>query len=154
MNKYKAQDLGYELLPGTEWIKQHVDVLVPAAIENQITIDNVNEISHQVKIIAEAANGPTNLEADQVIQEQGLLVIPDLLANAGGAICSYFEQVQNNMNYYWRKDEVLGKLDRQMTTAHTEISDFAKANKLNLREAAHVVAVDRVAQASQLRGWI
>ncbi len=154
IDKYKAQDLGYELLPGTEWIKQHVDILVPAAIENQITLDNVHEVSHQVKIIAEAANGPTNLEANQVIHERGVLLIPDLLANAGGAICSYFEQVQNNMNYYWRKDEVLGKLDRQMTTAYTEVNEFAKINKLNLREAAHVVAVDRVAQASQLRGWI
>lgn len=154
IDKGKAQDLGYELLPGTEWIKQHVDILVPAAIENQITLDNVHEISHRVKIIAEAANGPTNLEADRVIHERKVLVIPDLLANAGGVICSYFEQVQNNMNYYWRKDEVLGKLDRQMTTAYTEINEFAKINKLNLREAVHVVAIDRVAQASQLRGWV
>ena len=101
-------ELGYEVLPGDAWIEQNVDILIPAALENQITAENVNKISSQVKVIAEAANGPTTNDADKVINEKGIFVIPDFLANAGGVTCSYFEQVQCNMNYYWEKDEVLG----------------------------------------------
>jgi glutamate dehydrogenase (NAD(P)+) len=154
IDKTKAQDLGYELLPGDSWIGQDVDILMPAALENQINIDNVSNISKQVKIIAEGANGPTTNEADKIIAEQDIFVIPDFLANAGGVTCSYFEQVQSNMNNYWEKDEVLSKLDVKMTSAFVAVSDFAITHKLKMREAAYVIAVDRVAQACHDRGWV
>lgn len=154
IDKTKAQDLGYELLPGDSWIEQDVDILMPAALENQINIDNVSNISKSVKIIAEGANGPTTNEADKIITEQDIFVIPDFLANAGGVTCSYFEQVQSNMNNYWEKDEVLSKLDVKMTSAFVAVSDFAITHKLKMREAAYVIAVDRVAQACHDRGWV
>ena len=104
IDKGKAKTLGYEVLPGDAWIEQDVDILMPAAIENQVTGENVNKIhAPKVKVIGEGANGPTTPEADKVIQERGIFVIPDFLANAGGVTCSYFEQVQSNMNYYWER---------------------------------------------------
>ena len=154
INKSKAQDLGYECLPGDSWMEQDVDILVPAAIENQITLENVNQISKGVKILAEGANGPTNPEADLTLEDRGILVIPDIIANAGGVTCSYFEQVQSNMNYYWTKDEVLGKLDVHMTSAYISASEFARNNSLPMRSAANVIAVDRVARACMERGWV
>lgn len=150
----KARDLGYEVLPGDAWLEADVDIVVPAALENQITGENVNKIKPKVKIIAEGANGPTTPLAEVELNQRGLLVIPDLLANAGGVTCSYYEQVQSNANYYWRKDEVLGQLDVKMTYAYADISDFSRANNLNLRDAAYVIAVDRVAQACRDRGWV
>ncbi len=154
INKEKAQELGYEILEGEAWLEQDVDVLIPAALENQITLDNVNNISKRVKIIAEGANGPTALEADEVIDERGIFLIPDFLANAGGVTCSYFEQVQSNMNYYWEKDEVLGKLDVKMTSAFIAVSDLAKKRKVSMRDAAYMIAIDRVARACKDRGWV
>ena len=154
IDKQKAQDLGYELSPGEDWLKMNTEILIPAAIENQITADNAKNISKNVKIIAEGANGPTTPEADIILKEKNIFVIPDLLANAGGVTVSYFEQVQSNMNYYWEKDEVLGKLDSKMTSAFIAVSDFVKKNKLNMRDAAYVIAVDRVARACKDRGWV
>lgn len=152
--KHKAIELGYEVLPGDAWIEQDVDILIPAAIENQITIENVNNISNRVKIIAEGANGPTTPDASAIIEDRNIFVIPDFLANAGGVTCSYFEQVQSNMNYYWEKDEVLSKLDIKMTSAFIAVSDFAKEDNLSMRDAAYVISVDRVARACQDRGWV
>ncbi len=152
--KNKAKELGYEVLPGDAWLEQDVDILIPAAIENQITIQNVDKISNSVKIIAEGANGPTTPDASSVIEERNIFVIPDFLANAGGVTCSYFEQVQSNMNYYWEKDEVLSKLDIKMTSAFIAVSDFAKENNLSMRDAAYVISVDRVARACHDRGWV
>jgi glutamate dehydrogenase (NAD(P)+) len=154
IDKAKAKGLGYEVLPGEAWIEQDVDILIPAALENQITKDNVGKIAARVKIIAEGANGPTTPEADKVIHERGIFTIPDLLANAGGVTCSYFEQVQSNMNYFWEKDEVLGKLDTKMTSAFNAVSDLAKKRNLYMRDAAYVIAVGRVAQACKDRGWV
>jgi glutamate dehydrogenase (NAD(P)+) len=154
IDKNKAQELGYECLSGEAWLEQDVDILIPAALENQITEENVSKISNKVKILAEGANGPTTPEADKLIDERSIFVIPDLLANAGGVTCSYFEQVQSNMNYFWEKDEVLGKLDVKMTSAFIAVSDFARANKLDMRNSAYVISVDRVAQACRDRGWI
>jgi glutamate dehydrogenase len=154
IDKTKAEALGYERLPGEAWIEQDVEILVPAALENQIRLDNVERISRQVKIIAEAANGPTDPDVDPLLTERDIFVIPDILANAGGVICSYFEQVQSNMNYYWSKDEVLGKLDAHMTSAYFDVSSFARKNGVSLRDAALMLAVDRVARACQERGWI
>ena len=154
IDKNKAKDLGYEVLEGERWIEQDVDILIPAALENQITAKNVDKISPKVKIIAEGANGPTTPQADGVIEERGIFLLPDLLANAGGVTCSYFEQVQNAMNYYWQKDEVLGKLDIKMTEAFLAVNDLAKRKKLYMRDAAFVIAVNRVAQACKDRGWV
>jgi glutamate dehydrogenase (NAD(P)+) len=154
INKSKAKELDYEVLPGDAWIEQDVDILMPAALENQINEDNVSKISSQVKIIAEGANGPTTNEADKIIDEQDIFIIPDFLANAGGVTCSCFEQVQSNTNNYWEKDEVLAKLDYKMRSAFVAVNDFAKTHKLNMRDAAYAIAVDRVAHACQDRGWV
>jgi glutamate dehydrogenase len=154
INKDKARELGYEVLPADAWIEQDVDILIPAALENQITGDNVGKISKSVKIIAEGANGPTTPEADAKIRERGIWLIPDFLANAGGVTCSYFEQVQSNMNYFWEKDEVLGKLDQKMTSAYYAVSDLARRQKLYMRDAAYAIAIGRVAQACRDRGWV
>ena len=154
INKEKAKGLGYEILPGDDWIEQEVDILMPAALENEINAESVKKISSRVKIIAEGANGPTTPEADEVIKERGIFMVPDFLANAGGVTCSYFEQVQSNMNCYWEKDEVLGKLDNRMTAAFIAVSDLANKKNLYMRDAAYVIAVDRVARACKNRGWI
>ena len=154
IDKAKAKDLGYEVLPGDDWLKQDVDILIPAALENQIAEENVNDISRKVRIIAEGANGPTTTEADNVLREREVVVIPDFLANAGGVTCSYFEQVQSNMNYYWGKDEVLGKLDVKMTAAYVAVSETARKRKLYMRDAAYIIAIDRVARACRDRGWV
>jgi len=154
IDKNKAADLGYECLPGEAWIEQDVEILVPAALENQITLNNVKKISPSVKIIAEGANGPTSLEADEIINDRDILIIPDLLANAGGVSVSYFEQVQSNMNYYWQKDEVLGKLDLNLTSAYVNASNFASSENMSMRDAVYLIAVDRVAQACHDRGWV
>ncbi|MEW6413188.1 MAG: Glu/Leu/Phe/Val dehydrogenase [Candidatus Zixiibacteriota bacterium] len=154
IDKGKAKDMGYEVLPGETWLEQEVDVLFPSAIENQITGDNVGKISKRVKVIAEGANGPTTPEADKVIHGRGIFVIPDFLANAGGVTCSYFEQVQSNMNYFWEKEEVLGKLDLKMTAAFIAVSELARKRKIYMRDAAYVIAVSRVAQACKDRGWV
>jgi glutamate dehydrogenase (NAD(P)+) len=154
INKKKAADLGYEQLAGEAWIEQDVDILFPCALENSITGDNVDLISKRVKLIAEGANGPTTPDADHVLHERGIFVIPDFLANAGGVTCSYLEQVQSNMNYFWAKDEVLGKLDVMMTSAFIAVSDMARKQKLYMRDAAYTIAIARVAQACKDRGWV
>jgi glutamate dehydrogenase len=154
INKQKAKVLGYEILPGDAWLEQDVEILIPAAMENQITGDNVGKISRRVRIIAEGANGPTTPEADVQIKERGILLIPDFLANAGGVTCSYFEQVQSSMNYFWEKDEVLGKLDLKMTSAYFAVSDLARREKLSMRDAAYAIAIGRVAKACHDRGWV
>ena len=154
IDKAKAEKLGYERLDGDEWLDQDVDILIPAALENQINADNVDRISDRVRIIAEGANGPTSPEADRVLHERGIFMIPDLLANAGGVTASYFEQVQSNMNYFWERDEVLGKLDLKMTSAFIAVSELARERDMFPRDAAYVIAVDRVAQACRDRGWV
>lgn len=154
IDKNKAQDLGYEVLPGESWMEQNVDILIPAAMENQITKSDAQKVSPRVQIIVEGANGPISPEADTLLQEKGIIILPDLLANAGGVISSYFEQVQSNNNYYWQKEEVLGQLDFQMTAAYRSVNEFSKTYQVNMREAAHLIAVDRVAQACRERGWV
>jgi glutamate dehydrogenase len=154
IDKGKARDLGYEVLPGDDWIKQEVDILLPSAIENQVTGANADMISKRVRLIGEGANGPTTPEADKVIESRGIFMIPDFLANAGGVTCSYFEQVQSNMNYFWEKDEVLTRLDQKMTSAFHAVADISKKRKLYMRNAAYVIAVNRVAQACKDRGWV
>jgi len=154
IDQAKAEALGYERLPGDAWIEQDVDILIPAAIENQVNSETVNKIKPRVKIIVEGANGPTTPEADAVIKQRGISVIPDFLANAGGVTCSYFEQVQGNQNYFWTKEEVLGRLDEKMTAAFLAVSELARTRKLFMRDAAYVIAVSRVANACRDRGWV
>ena len=154
IDKGKARDLGYDVLPGEAWIEQDVDILLPAALENQINEETMGRIGAGVKIIAEGANGPTTPVADETIARRGIFVIPDFLANAGGVTASYFEQVQSNSNYYWTRDDVLGRLDLKMTAAYVAVSELAQKRKLSMRDAAYVIAVDRVARACKDRGWV
>ena len=136
------------------WIDKPADVLIPAALEDMITADTAPRIHDNVKIIAEGANGPTTLEADDIIKHHDIFVIPDFLCNAGGVTCSYFEGVQNDMNYYWSRDEVLQRLDQKMTTAFHGVLEMSLQHKVTTREAAYLVAVDRVVRSMRLRGWI
>jgi glutamate dehydrogenase (NAD(P)+) len=154
IQKDKAKELGYEQLPAEDWLDQPVDILMPCALENQITADNVHRINKKVKIIAEGANGPTTPDADTFIEQRKIYVIPDFLANAGGVTCSYFEQVQSNMNFFWVKEEVLSRLDEKMTAAFAAVNDLANKRKLYMRDAAYVIAISRVAQACKDRGWV
>ncbi len=150
----KAKAYGWEKLDGDAWIEQDVTVLIPAAQENMINAENVNKIRPSVKLIAEGANGPTTPEADVVIQQKGIFMIPDFLCNAGGVTCSYFEQVQCNMNYFWEKEEVLTKLDQKMTSGFKAVSSLARDKKVYMRDAAYMISIKRVAEASHLRGWV
>jgi len=127
---------------------------MPCALENQVRGDNVGKMQPSVKIIAEGANGPTTPDADKVLEARGIFVIPDFLANAGGVTCSYFEQVQSNMNYFWEKDEVLAKLDLKMTAAFAAVYELAKRQKKFMRDAAYMIAVARVVEACRMRGWL
>ena len=154
IDKAKARKAGYEVLPGDAWIEQEADLLVPAALENQITGANVGKIHKRVRIIAAGANGPTTLEADDEIQKRRNFMIPDFLCNAGGVTCSYFEQVQSNMNFYWHLNEVFGRLDEKMTAGFKAVSELARKKNLYMRDAAYMIAVSRVAEASHLRGWV
>jgi len=154
IDRQKALDAGYEVLPGDAWLTQDVQILIPAALEHQIHADNVGQVSPTVRLVAEGANGPTDPVADQALRDRGVYVIPDLLANAGGVTCSYFEQVQSNTNYFWDRDEVLGKLDRTMTGAFLAVSELARKEQVGLRDAAYLIAVNRVAEACRERGWV
>ncbi len=150
----KAKSYGWEQLDGDAWVEQEVTVLVPAAQENMLNGTNVGKIKSTVKVIAEGANGPTTPEADAEIYKRGIFLIPDFLCNAGGVTCSYFEQVQNNMNYYWEKEEVLSKLDQKMTNAFKAVSAMAREKKVYMRDAAYMISIKRVAEACHLRGWV
>lgn len=154
INKQLAEEIGCEILEADAWISQDVDILLPCALENQITAETIRKISAGVKVICEGANGPTTLEADEVIKNKNILLVPDFLCNAGGVTCSYFEQVQCNMNYFWPKQEVLERLDSKMTAAFSAVSKLASEKSLYMRDAAYVIAINRVAQAVKLRGWV
>jgi glutamate dehydrogenase (NAD(P)+) len=154
IDKDKARKAGYEVLPGEAWIEQEADLLVPAALENQVTAANAPKIHKRVKLIAEGANGPTTMEADAVIRDRGIYMIPDFLCNAGGVTCSYFEQVQSNMNHYWSREEVLSQLDHKMTAGFKAVSDLARKKNVYMRDAAYMIAISRVADACRLRGWV
>ena len=155
IDKKMAQEAGYVIEDGDAWLTKDVDVLIPSAVEGVIRGDNVAQISDRVKILAEGANGPVTPEADAVLKERGIFDIPDFLCNAGGVTCSYFEQVQNDMNYYWPKGEVLSKLDQKMTQAFQGVLKTSlQHDGLYMRDAAYRVAIKRVKQAMELRGWI
>ena len=157
VDKDKAAALGCEVLEGdskcTKWLEQEVDILMPCAIQNQITPATFPLIKDSVKFIAEGANGPTTPDCDDLIKNKGVFMIPDFLCNAGGVTCSYFEQVQCNMNYFWPKEEVLEKLERIMTESFKAVYALAEEKNLYMRDAAYVIAINRVADAVKLRGW-
>jgi glutamate dehydrogenase (NAD(P)+) len=129
-----------------------VDILIPAAIENVITAKNAGQV--KAKIVAELANGPTTPEADDILFKNGVHVIPDFLCNAGGVTVSYFEMVQNAYMYYWDAAEVYEKLDKRITASYHAVLDTSRKYKINMRQAAYVVAVKRVVEAMKVRGWV
>ncbi|MAT43002.1 MAG: glutamate dehydrogenase [Anaerolineaceae bacterium] len=154
IDKVKAIAAGYVIEPGEAWISKDVDVLIPSALEGQINAETVHQISDRVKVIAEGANGPTTPEADKVLQEKGIFMIPDFLCNAGGVTVSYFEAVQNDMNFYWSKEEVLQREDEKMTAAFKAVLDMSLRESVYMRDAAYMVSIARVVKAMELRGWI
>ncbi|MHC1782129.1 MAG: Glu/Leu/Phe/Val dehydrogenase [Anaerolineaceae bacterium] len=154
IDKAKARAAGYVIESGEAWITKEVDILIPAALEGQINADTVQKISSKVKVVAEGANGPTTPEADEVFKSRGIFMIPDFLCNSGGVTVSYFEGVQNDMNFYWTHAEVLEKLDTKMTVAFKSVLDMSLKQKVYMRDAAYMVAIDRVVKAMELRGWI
>ncbi|MEW6337018.1 MAG: Glu/Leu/Phe/Val family dehydrogenase [Acidobacteriota bacterium] len=154
IDKAAAKKAGYQIEDADAWISKDVDVLIPAAIEGVLTAETAKKVHKNVKIVAEGANGPTTPEADAEFKKRGVFVIPDFLCNAGGVTCSYFESVQNDMNFYWSKEEVLTKLDQKMTNAFNAVLEMSKKRKVYTRNAAYMVAIDRVVQAMKLRGWV
>ncbi|HEY9089527.1 MAG TPA: Glu/Leu/Phe/Val dehydrogenase [Anaerolineaceae bacterium] len=154
INKAKAREAGYVLEDGGAWISKDVDVVIPAALEGQINAETVQKLGPRVRILAEGANGPTTPEADEVLKARNIFVIPDFLCNAGGVTVSYFEGVQNDMNFYWTREEVLEKLDTKMSVAFDSVLKMSLKENVYTRDAAYMVAIDRVVKAMQLRGWI
>ena len=141
-----------QTISNKELLELECDILVPAAIENQITEENAENI--RAKIIVEAANGPTTLEATKILTDRGVLLVPDVLASAGGVTVSYFEWVQNNQGYYWSEEEVAEKLEKVMIKAFNHIYETAHNRHVDMRLAAYMVGVRKMAEASRFRGWV
>jgi glutamate dehydrogenase (NAD(P)+) len=154
IDKDRARQAGYSIEDGDAWLAKPVDVLIPAALEVVITGQTVDRVHKSVRIVAEGANGPTTLEADEALAERHVFVIPDFVCNAGGVTVSYFESVQNDYNYYWSHDEVLRRLDEKMVAAFRAVLEVADKEQVSLRDAAYMVAIDRVVRAMQFRGWL
>ena len=157
---YKYLDSGKNLLDGytgdckritnAELLELPCDILIPAALENQITAKNADRI--KAKIVIEAANGPTSVEADEILNKKGVKVLPDILSNSGGVIVSYFEWVQNLQNFYWEEDDVNAKLKRQIVGAFNDVFDAREKYDCTFRVAAYIVALNRLVTAKKLRG--
>jgi glutamate dehydrogenase len=154
IDKEKAYAAGYIQEDGDAWIAKEADVLIPAALEGQVNAESVKRMHNRMRIVAEGANGPTTPEADQYLKDNRIFNIPDFLCNAGGVTTSYFESVQNDMNFYWHRDEVFKRLDDKMTSAFQSVLDLSEKEKIYMRDAAYMVAINRVVQAMELRGWI
>jgi len=134
-----------------ELLVQECDILVPAAIENQITENNADKI--KAKIVVEAANGPTTLKATEILTKRKVLIVPDVLASAGGVVVSYFEWVQNNQGYYWSEEEVIEKLEKILTDSFSQVYRTSLEMDVDMRLSAYIVGLRRVAEAVQWRGW-
>jgi glutamate dehydrogenase (NAD(P)+) len=143
---------GAEAITNEELLELPVTVLFPAALENQITAENAPRI--RARIVAELANGPTTPEADHILHDKGVYVIPDFLCNAGGVTVSYFEMVQNAYGYYWSEAEVHQRLDEKMTAAFHAVHETARRYRVHNRLGAYIVAIERVVEAMRLRGWV
>ena len=143
---------GTEPMSNEDLLELDVDVLYPSALENVITADNADRI--RARMICELANGPTTPEADRILCDKGVTLLPDFMANAGGVTVSYFEQVQNTYNYSWSIERVHTRLERRMTDAFNAVWEMARSEKVHMRLAAYLVAVERVAQAVRDRGWL
>jgi glutamate dehydrogenase len=154
VDKKAAEEAGYVIEDGDAWITKEADVLIPAAIEGHVNAETIRKMSSRVRIVAEGANGPCTPEADEFFKENKIFNIPDFLCNAGGVTTSYFEQVQNDMNFYWTKKEVLEKLDTKMTNAFNAVLETSEKEGLYMRDAAYIVAISRVVKAMELRGWL
>jgi len=154
VDKKAAEEAGYVIEDGDAWITKEADVLIPAAIEGHVNAETIKKMSSRVRIVAEGANGPCTPEADEFFKENKIFNIPDFLCNAGGVTTSYFEQVQNDMNFYWTKNEVLEKLDTKMTNAFNGVLETSEKEGMYMRDAAYVVAISRVVKAMELRGWL
>lgn len=139
-------------ISNSELLELDCDILVPAAISNQITAQNAANI--KAKIVVEAANGPTTLEATTILTERGILLVPDILASAGGVTVSYFEWVQNNQGYYWSEEEVDEKLSKVMIHSFENIYQTAALHRVDMRLAAYMVGIKKVAEAARFRGWV
>ncbi len=136
-------------ITNAELLELDCDVLIPAAVENQITVANAHRI--KARIVAEGANGPTTPEADRILNERGIFVIPDILANAGGVTVSYFEWVQDLQSFFWDEEDINAKLEKVMVRAFREVVNLARSERVDLRLAAHILAISRVAQAIRIR---
>jgi len=143
---------GADAISNADLLELPVDILYPSALENVITAENAGRI--QAKMICELANGPTTPEADRILHDRGVYVLPDFMANAGGVTVSYFEQVQNTYNFYWPLEDVHQRLDHKMTAAFHAVNGISEREKVHMRLGAYLVAVARVAQACRDRGWI
>lgn len=143
---------GGEKFVGSHCFEQDTDILIPAALESSITKENADII--KAKLIVELANGPITPEADKILVGKGKLIVPDILANAGGVMVSYFEQVQNAYGYYWTEHEVMGKLEGGMRQSFEQIWAVKEKHQTDMRTAAYILAVERVAQAMKDRGWL
>lgn len=143
---------GAKEITNEELLALNADVLIPAALENQITRKNAVEV--KARILAEAANGPTTVEADKILYDKGVFVIPDFLCNAGGVVGSYFEWVQNNCSYYWSSEEFYSKLDKVMIDAFQKVLEVHLKSRVDMRMAAYMISIQRVVEAMKLRGWI
>jgi glutamate dehydrogenase (NAD(P)+) len=139
-----------ESITNAQLLETECEVLIPAALENQITMQNASRI--KTKILAEAANGPTTPGADDVLHKNGVFLIPDILANAGGVTVSYFEWVQGLYSFFWDENEVNKHLERKMTQSFREVHSVAARYKVHMRTAAYILAVGRVAEATRVRG--
>ena len=140
-----------DTISNKELFELDCDILVPAAISNQITEDNAYDI--KASIVVEAANGPTTPEATRILTERDILLVPDVLASAGGVTVSYFEWVQNNQGYYWTEEEVNEKLREKLVTAFDTIYELAQNRKIDMRLAAYIVGIKRTTEAARYRGW-
>ena len=153
---YLTKNKSFEKYPGAEPVSNHellevdCEILLPAATENQITSKNADKI--RCRILAEGANGPTTANADRILEQKGVFVVPDILANAGGGTCSYFEWGQDRMGYFWKEDLVNERLQDIMVAAFDDVCKYAESHHVNMRVASYMLAIDRVAYVTRLRG--